>query len=324
VPLLRRRLVMTGDYDGPPSESTMLDAALAEGLKTFQRRHLLSPDGVVGPGTLRELNVPAAARVEQIRLNLERGRWVLHEIGDEDLVVVDIAGYGVRYLKKGHAVWRARAIIGKPYRQTPVFRSEITNIVFNPTWTVPPGIVAKDVLPQLQRGENVLARKQLRVLDRSGNPVDAAQIDWSKYTARNLPYIFRQDAGDSNALGRVKINFDNPHLVYLHDTPSRSLFEQQDRSFSSGCIRVERPLELAGLLLDDPVKWGAAAIHGAVDAGTTRSVPLIRKVPVLLVYWTADEDADGRTVFKRDVYQRDAKLTRALDSRFSVGTRRKI
>jgi murein L,D-transpeptidase YcbB/YkuD len=324
VPLLRRRLAVTGEFGGSSNDATVFDADLAEALKTFQRRHLLNADGVVGPATLHELNVPVSVRIDQIRLNLERGRWVLHEIGDEDLVVVDIAGYGVRYLRSAHVMWRARAIIGKPYRQTPIFRADITNVVFNPTWTVPPGILASDVLPQLKRGENVLARKNLRVLDRSGKPVDSAQIDWSKYTARNVPYMFRQEPGDNNALGHVKINSPNPHLVYLHDTPSRSLFDQNDRSFSSGCIRVERPLELAEILLADPAKWNAAAIQAAVKAGTTRSVNLPHKVAVLFVYWTVDADADGHTLFKRDVYQRDAKLLRALDSRFSVGSRPKI
>src|SRR3974390_3001533 len=123
-----------------------------------------------------------------------------------------------------------------------------------------------------------------------------------------MPYMFRQDPGENNALGLVKINFDNPYLVYLHDTPTRSQFEQTDRSFSSGCIRVQNPLELAQILLADPVKWDAAAIQAAVKSGETRSVNLTRKVPVLIVYWTVDEDPDGHTVFKRDVYQRDPKL----------------
>ena len=292
-------------------------------MRLFQRRHLLADDATVGGATLRELNVPVAARIDQIRINLERGRWVLHEIGDGDLVVVDIAGYGVRYLRDRKVIWRARAIVGQPARQTPVFRAEIDNVVFNPTWTVPPGILARDVLPQMQRGENALARKKLKVYDRDGDPVDPSLVRWSDYTAQNFPYILRQDAGEDNALGRVKINFPNPFLVYLHDTPSRSLFDRPDRPFSSGCIRVERPLELAELLLADPAEWNAAAIRAAVDAGTTRTVVLARKVPVLLIYWTADEDPDGHLVFKRDVYKRDARLLRALDGPFSFGTRKR-
>ena len=321
VPALRRRLALSGDYAGPEGDSPVYDAALVEAVRVFQRRHLLTADGEVGAPTLRELNVPVGERIDQLRINLERGRWVLNEIGDGELLVVDIAGYGVRFVRNHQVIWRTRAIVGQPYRQTPVFRAEIEDVVFNPTWTVPPGILAKDVLPGMQRGENVLAHKRLKMFDRAGRPVDQATVRWSDYTERNFPYVLRQDSGDDNSLGRVKINFPNPYLVYLHDTPSRSLFDRSQRTFSSGCIRIERPLELAELLLADPVNWDAAAIRAAVDSGTTRAVALPRKVPVLLIYWTADADPDGRIVFKRDVYRRDARLLRALDGRFSFGTR---
>lgn len=322
VAALRRRLAASDDYRGPVEGPLLFDAELAESLRAFQRRHGLSVDGALGPATLRELNVSVSARIDQIRVNLERGRWVLNQLGDGDLVVVDIAGFGVRLLHDRKVVWRARAIVGQPYRQTPVFRAEIEDVVFNPTWTVPPGILAKDVLPGLQRGEDVLARKRLRLYDRGGTPVDPAHVRWADYTAQTFPFVLRQDAGDDNALGHVKINFPNPYLVYLHDTPSRSLFDKSDRTFSSGCIRVERPLELAERLLADPAHWDAAAIRAAVEAGTTRTVRLARPVPVLLIYWTAEVDPDdGRVIFKRDVYRRDARLLRALDGRFRFGTR---
>ena len=321
VPTLRRRLAVTDDYAGPPSASEQYDAALAQALKVFQARHLLTADGVLGAATLRELNVPAAARVDQLRINLERGRWVLHEIGDEDLVVVDVAGFGVRYVRNRRTIWQARAIVGRRYRQTPVFRAEIDSVVFNPRWTVPPGILAKDVLPGLKRGEDVLAHKRLGLYTREGRPVDPATVDWSRYSVGSFPFVLRQDAGEENSLGRVKINFPNPYLVYLHDTPTRALFDKDLRSFSSGCIRVERPLELVELLLGDPARWDASAIRAVVDAGVTRTVRLPHHVPVLLIYWTADEDDAGRVVFKRDVYGRDARLRRALDEPFRFGTR---
>jgi murein L,D-transpeptidase YcbB/YkuD len=321
VPALRRRLATSGDYLGADSDSPRYDDALVASVRVFQRRHLLTADGEVGAPTLHELNVPVAARIDQLRVNLERGRWVLNEIGDGDLLVVDIAGYGVRYLRDRKVIWRARAIVGRTYRQTPMFRAEIENIVFNPTWTVPPGILAKDVFPGMQRGNDVLAHKHLRVFDRSGAPVEPSLVDWSDYDARRFPYVLRQDAGEDNALGRVKINFPNPYFVYLHDTPTRSLFDRSQRTFSSGCIRIERPLELVELLLADPARWDAAAIRAAVDAGTTRTVLLPRTVPVLLIYWTADADPDGHVVFKRDVYGRDARLLRALDRRLRSGRR---
>lgn len=323
VPALRRRLKISGDYAGALDDSTTYDVALVAAVKVFQARHLLAPDGAIGPGTLRELNVPVHARIDQVRVNLERARWVLSAIGAEqsDQVIVDIAGFGVRYLRNGRTIWRSRAIVGQEARQTPIFRSQIDRVVFNPTWTVPPGILDKDVIPGMRRGQNVLARKRLKVYDRQNRPVDPATIDWTKYTGNSFPYFLRQDAGDENALGRVKIDFPNTHLVYLHDTPTRSLFDKDERTFSSGCIRVEKPLELAQILLNDPERWNADAIRKVVDAGQTRTVTLATKVPVLLIYWTVDQDDLGRVVFKRDVYDRDPRLLRALDAKFQFGTR---
>jgi murein L,D-transpeptidase YcbB/YkuD len=323
VPALRRRLAVTGDYAGPASDDATFDDALAQAVRAFQSRHQMTPDGVVGAGTLRELNVPVKARIDQLRLNLERGRWVLHEIDEGDLVVVDIAGFNARYLRDGKVVFSSKVIVGKPFRQTPIFRANIEYVVFNPTWTVPPTILDQDVLPGMRRGEDVLKRKGLSVYDRQNRPVDPATIDWKKYTGRNFPYFLRQDAGDDNALGRAKVMFPNPHLVYLHDTPSRSLFDQDQRTFSSGCIRVQKILELVERLLDDPQRWSADEIAKVVATGQTRTVTLRKKVPVLLIYWTADRDEAGHVVFKRDVYGRDAPLLKALDAPFRFGTRAK-
>jgi murein L,D-transpeptidase YcbB/YkuD len=172
----------------------------------------------------------------------------------------------------------------------------------------------------MRRGENVLRRKGLKVYDRQNRPVDPATIDWSKYNGRNFPYFLRQDAGDDNALGRVKIMFPNAHLVYLHDTPSRSLFDKDERTFSSGCIRVQKALELAERVLADP-QWDAAAIDKVVASGQTRTVTLKKKIPVLLIYWTVDRDDAGRVVFRRDVYERDARLLKALEAPFVFGSR---
>jgi murein L,D-transpeptidase YcbB/YkuD len=321
VPALRRRLAVTGDYAGPPSDAADYDAALAEAVRAFQHRHQLTTDAVVGAGTLAALNVPVQARIDQLRINLERARWVLREIDDRDFVIVDIAGFNVRYLRGREVIWQSRVIVGQPARQTPIFRADIEYVVFNPTWTVPPGILDKDVLPGMRRGENVLRRKGLKVYDRQNRPVDPATIDWKRYTGRTFPYFLRQDSGDDNALGRVKIMFPNPHLVYLHDTPTRSLFDRDERTFSSGCIRVQKALELAGLVLDDAERWTPAAIDQVVAAGETRTVPLRRKVPVLLIYWTADRDEAGRVIFRRDVYGRDPPLLQALDAPFTYGRR---
>ena len=318
VPALRARLAAEGDYRGPASEATVYDEPLVAAAKSFQERHLLEPDGVIGPAALKELNVSAERRVSQIRVNLERARWVLHEIGNEDHVLVDIAGYGVRYMHDRKPVWQSRAIVGQPFRQTPAFRAEIQFVVFNPTWTVPPTILANDILPQMRAGKNVLAKKHLKVIDNQGRVIDPAILHWANYTGRNFPYQLRQDPGDDNALGRVKIMFPNPHLVYLHDTPSKSLFDKDLRHFSSGCIRVEKPRELAEIVLADPDNWNKATIDATIDKGETRTVNLKKRIPVLLIYWTVDQDAAGRAMFKPDVYGQDAVLKAALDKRAPV------
>jgi murein L,D-transpeptidase YcbB/YkuD len=304
------------------ADPLLFDVTLEAAVRHFQKRHRLGVDGAVGPATQREMNVPVQARIDQLRLNLERGRWVLHELQkDDDLVVVDIAGFGVRFLRDRKTLWQTRAVVGRPYRQTPIFKSAIDHVVLNPTWTVPPTILDKDVLPAVKKDRGYLAKHGLEVIDRSGRPVPVASIDFSRYSGRNFPYMIRQGAGDDNALGQVKIMFPNPYLVYLHDTPSKALFDKDERAFSSGCIRTERPLELVELLLADPVRWNLAALDAAVATGVTRTVRLPKPVPVLILYWTVDLDDDGSVVFKPDPYGRDAAELRALDQPFRVGRR---
>jgi murein L,D-transpeptidase YcbB/YkuD len=313
VVVLRRRLSASGDDAEAATTSDLFDDSLEGALKRFQTRHLLTPDGAVGPATRRELNVGVAQRIDQIRVNLERARWVLHQRAEGDLVIVDVAGFEVRYLRDRAVIWKTRAQVGQPYRQTPIFRSAIDEIVLNPTWTVPPGILGKDILPAVRRDPAYLENRGLRVIDRSGKPVNSASIDFTRYSGATFPFMIRQDPGPSNALGRVKIMFPNPYLVYLHDTPSQALFEREHRAFSSGCIRTERPLELVELLLANPERWSRAAIEAAVGTGTTRTIRLPKPVLVLMLYWTVDRDDQGAIVFKPDPYARDPKLLKALD-----------
>jgi L,D-transpeptidase YcbB len=320
VVALRRRLAVTGELSGEPLDNDLYDEPLAEAVRTFQDRHRLAADGVVSAATLKELNVPVSGRIGQIRVNLERGRWVLHEITSADLVIVDVAGFQVSFVRNREVVWRGKAQIGKPYRQTPIFKSAIDHVVFNPTWTVPPGILGRDILPAVRRDPGALEKKKLQVIDSQGRPVDPASIEWSRYTGSNFPYMLRQGPGPDNALGLVKIMFPNSHAVYLHDTPSKALFEQSERAFSSGCIRVERPFELAQLVLNDPTNWNDSTIDAVLKGGATRTVRLRTPVPVLIMYWTLDPSAEGPPVFKRDPYDRDPKLLMALDAPSKSGT----
>jgi L,D-transpeptidase YcbB len=320
VRTLRARLAVTETAATNVAQPELFDDDLVEVVRRFQRRHSLTADGAVGPATLRELNVPIATRIDQLRINLERVRWI-PETAASEYVLVDVAGFRVSLIRDDAVAWRTRAVVGRPYRSTPIFGSNITYVVVNPAWTVPPGILAKDTLPAIRRDPAYLEKNRMDVVDRNGRIVDPAGIEWSRYTAANFPYTIRQRPGPQNSLGLVKIMFPNEHLVYLHDTPARTLFARDERAFSSGCIRIERPFDLVELLLDDPTTWNHAALDAVVATGQTRTITLQRPVPVVILYWTAEVDELGRIVFKPDIYHRDAKLLAALDSAFAWGHR---
>lgn len=307
---IRQRLLAEGDLAGETSpDPDLFDETLKQAVIRFQHRHHLDPDGVVGKQTWGAMNVPVQQRIGQIRVNLERAR-VLQDIPDT-AVVVDIAGYEVSLFRDGQQLLRTRAQVGRPYRSTPTFRDEITYIEFNPTWTVPPTILKNDTLTEIRRDPGYLQKKNMQVLTRDGTVVDPASVNWQLYPGRGFPYILRQQPGPNNSLGRLKIMFPNEHLVYLHDTPSKDLFSRSERTFSSGCIRVEKVLELAELLLDDPA-WDQAAIADVIGERKTRRVSLRQPMPIYLVYWTVQVQDDGAVHFKRDPYQRDDAMIDVL------------
>jgi murein L,D-transpeptidase YcbB/YkuD len=311
---LRKRLTISGDMPSADLTSGLFDDGVEAGVKKFQRRHGLEADGLVGKGTLAAMNVGVEARIDQIRVNLERARWVLRNLPDE-YVLTDIAGFKVTYVRDGEVIWQSRAQVGKPYRKTPVFRSEITYLDINPTWTVPPTILRKDIIPKLQRDPGYLKKKDMQVLQHTGKPVDASTIDWSKYSSGRFPYMIRQNPGPQNALGRIKFMFPNEHAVYLHDTPSKSLFGRTERAFSSGCIRVENPYDFAVLLLKSD-RWNRDRILEVVDSQKTTSVRLPAPVTVILLYWTVNATADDPVVFKKDIYNRDGLILTGLNRPF--------
>ncbi len=310
---LRKRLIVTGDLPSDADmESPLFDAGLEQAVIAFQNRHELGADGIVGAQTIMAMNVPAETRVDQLRLSLERIRWISEEV-TEKFVVVNIAGFRVFLIEDGEISWVARAQVGKTYRQTPVFRGDIRYLEINPTWTVPPTILRNDILPKLKQDPNYLVEKNISVIDRDGKKVDPHSIDWNQYS-RGVPYTLRQEPGPGNALGRIKFIFPNEHFVFLHDTPSRSLFERTDRTFSSGCIRVDQPLVLAEKLLDDPEKWNQASLEAVIDGRKTQRIFLEDTVPVVIIYLTAMlEPVSDDVRFMKDVYDRDQPLLDALN-----------
>ncbi len=311
---LRRRLLASADLDPAVAlDPDHHDTATVAALQAFQRRHGLAVDGVLGPHTLAALNVGVSRRIDQIRVNLERLRWISHDI-EPAFVAVNIASFHAAYVRDREVVWRSRAIVGREYRATPVFRAAIRYLELNPSWTVPPTILRKDVLPAIRAAPDYLERHDMQVIGRDGRAVDPAGIDWQNARAGRFPYLIRQRPGAANALGRIKFIFPNPYAVYLHDTPKRALFEHARRDFSSGCIRIEDPLGLAELLLGDAARWPRAHIEQAIASGVTRRVDLPQPVTVMILYLTAYPGADGTAQFRRDLYGRDAAVRAALDA----------
>jgi len=311
VPALRRRLVATGDLAAADVlDGDVFDTALERAVRRFQHRHGLNGDGVVGATTLAEMAVPVEVRIDQVRANLERGRWILRDL-PASFIVVNVAGQRLYLVRGGSTAWETRVVVGRLATRTPTFVAALSEVVLNPTWTVPASI-APEVVADARSDPAYLSRQGFQVLDAGGGAVDPAAVEAALAGEGRFPYRFRQAPGRSNALGGVKLNFDNPYGVYLHDTPARSFFAREHRTFSHGCIRVEDPLRLAELALDDPA-WDRKALEAAVAGGATRSLKPAYPWPILILYWTAAADYDGDLHLYRDVYGRDPALLAALD-----------
>jgi murein L,D-transpeptidase YcbB/YkuD len=317
VSILRDRLRSTEDFTGPdPVDPAVFDEGLEAAVKRFQNRHGIDADGKVGPRSLEELNIPVEARIDQIRASLERIRWVFRDIGI-DFIIVDIAGFHLYLYQEGEEMWSTRVQVGKPFHATPVFKDRLRYLDFNPTWTIPPGILRRDTLPAIRRDNDYLSRNNMSVVTTSGEIVDPSTVDWAATATKGFPYMIRQEPGPHNALGRVKFMFPNKYMVYLHDTPSKGLFSRSERAFSAGCIRTENPFDLAELLLEDQ-GWDRARIDQTLASKKTTRVNLSEPLTVMLLYWTAQADAEGTVFFRKDVYNRDAPIIEGLDEPFRV------
>ena len=316
VSKLRKRLIVSGYFEGTNTKSDHFDEELENAVERFQIRHRLVVDGVVGKNTYKALNIPIKRKVDQIRVNLERARWISRDI-PEEFIVVDIAGFRIYHYRNFNIKWTSKVQIGKPFRKTPVFNAWIKYLVFNPTWTVPPTILKKDIIPKIKKNPEYLQKMKISVIDSENKIVDPYSVNWSKYSDRYVPYTFRQEPGPHNALGRIKFIFPNKHFIYLHDTPSRSLYARKERAFSSGCIRVEKDIELAEILLNDPEKWNQQNIQNHFDTLKTKRVNLLKPMLISLLYWTVRFDEKGEIIFKKDVYDRDGAVLEGLNEEFA-------
>lgn len=313
---LRARLEATGDI-GPLEDGVeggdMYDEALAAAVRTFQARASLDPDGVVGARTLAQLNITPADRVTQLEANLERWRWLPDDLGRRH-IRVNIADFSLEARADGVVERRHDVIVGRLYRRTPVFSGSMTYMVVNPWWETPHSLASRDKLPAFQRDPEAVTRLGFQVIDRSGVVVDPATIDWTAITASDFPYRIRQAPGPMNALGEVKLMFPNRHNVYLHDTPTRDLFSSTRRDFSSGCVRVRDPLELAAWALAETPGITPERLAEIAAGSAETPITLARALPVHILYWTAVSDEAGGVRFVDDVYDRDGRVTAALEA----------
>lgn len=320
LPEIRRRLTALGDIPDPAgtgtpfTDPTLYSEDLDPVIPNFQARHGLEPDGIIGKQTLAAVNLMPVERIRQIDASLERWRWLPQSLGD-DYVIVNIAGFGLQLVMDGREALRSRVIVGRPYRQTPVFSDRIRYLVFNPTWTVPRKLMIEDLLPEIVRDPAYLDRQDISVYQGWGadrQKIDPAAIDWPSLSRNNFPYQLVQEPGPLNALGQVKFMFPNPYAVYLHDTPGQYLFGRQERSFSSGCIRVEKPMELAEQLLAGAPEWNRTTIDRLLEEKTPVTAILPEPIAIYIQYWTAWVDEAQRIQFRDDIYNRDFRLLAQL------------
>jgi len=304
---IKRRLLFWKDLDHVDSLTNVYDRATYKAVKKFQFRHGLVPDGVIGLSTVNALNISKDIRKEQIIANLERWKWYPKNMGNH-YIIVNIPAFELRIIKDGDTIERKRVVVGIDKRKTPILSSTFSNIVFNPTWTVPPTILKEDLTPSATSDRSYFAARDITIYDYKGNVVSPEK--WNPEKAKGYRYV--QAPGHGNSLGNVKFNFPNHYTVYLHDTNHRDYFGRNYRSLSSGCVRVENPLLLAAYMLDDEKNWSIEKIDELIASKKTTSINLKQKIKLHQLYWTASLTDKGELDFRADIYNLDRDLYKKL------------
>jgi murein L,D-transpeptidase YcbB/YkuD len=315
---LRQRLVVSGDLEDDEGKTgEFFDKLLEQAVLRFQKRHGLKVDGIVGHATLKALLVPVEIRARQIELNMERMRWSSRKLGQR-YIIVNIADYSLDVVENDHTILSMKVVVGKPFWHTPVFSKKMTYLVLNPSWNVPKNITIKDILPKIKKDSGYLHKKNFKVLTDWGNTaqeIDPDTIDWSTVTANTFKYRLRQEPGSLNPLGRIKFMLPNRFSVYLHDTPHKGLFARNARSFSHGCIRLEKPVILAEYLLKDDPNWSREKILDSINNGKKENVTISKPIDVHILYLTAWVDENSLLQFRDDIYGRDRRLDESLQKK---------
>ena len=299
---IKKRLLFWKDLSGKDSLTHIYDKKTFEAVKNFQERHGLVADGVIGAGTISALNYSKNKRKEQIIANLERWRWFTNDFA-ENYFIINIPDYSLNVVENQDTTLVRNVVVGTNKRKTPIITSILKTVVFNPTWTVPPTILKEDVVPAMKRNRNYLANKNITIYDTSGNVVEPHA--WNENKPNNYRYV--QSPGYNNSLGLMKILFPNHHSVYLHDTNHRNYFGRNNRSLSSGCVRVENPLELAEHILNDSVRFSKVKIDTIIASKKTMSFKIVKKYALYQWYWTA-WSKKNQLIFRADIYNLDSDL----------------
>lgn len=299
---IKKRLIYWKDLQPSDSLTPVYDKKMVLAVKKFQIRHGLAPDAIIREGTIASLNFSKEQRIHQIIANLERWKWYPKQIGNEYLII-NIPDYKLTLVKDNDSLRTHRVIVGRAKRKTPILSSKLTQVVFNPTWTVPPTILREDVIPAILKNRRYLSESNIKVYDSNGRIVHSN--DWQLSKAKTYRYV--QSPGTFNSLGMVKIIFPNRFSVYLHDTNHRDYFDKIDRSLSSGCVRVENPLELTEYLLSNGVNWNLDKITETLQNEKTKFVKINKDISLHLLYWTAWSEKD-LLIFRDDIYNLDADL----------------
>ncbi|MEF2550069.1 L,D-transpeptidase family protein [Aurantimonas sp. A2-1-M11] len=310
VPVLRQRLAIAGDMASSAGASPAFDTYVDAGVKRFQARHGLPADGVVSDHTYKAMNVAADLRLGQLQTNLQRLSEKLGTELGQRFVMVNIPAASIEAAENGRIVQRHTAVVGKVDRQTPILDSRITNLNLNPYWHAPASIVRKDIIPLMQKDPTYLERNAIRIFDGNGQEIPPQTIDWN--TEEAVKYLFRQDPGKINAMASVKINFPNPHAVYMHDTPQQSLFSELMRFESSGCVRVQNVRDLIVWLARDVPGWDRQRIEQVIAARERQDIDLLNPVPVHFIYMTAWATDPTVVQFRDDIYHRDGSEQLAM------------
>jgi len=309
---LRKRLFLTGDFTGNTS-TNIFDSSFVETILAMRECYGLSNDTIIDSRLIRELNIPVALRLRKMMINIERWKWVPADPG-ANFIAVNIPEYMMHVFENGKVIKDMKVIVGKTANQTVVFSGDLKYVVLSPYWVIPRSIIVKETLPALKRNPGYLSRHNMEVVTNTNPPkvVPPSQINYSNYSGSNFPYVIRQKPGPSNSLGYVKFLFPNSFSIYLHDTPSRNLFEENTRSFSHGCIRIAEPLWLADYLLRNDTVWNEESIKTAMHSGKEKYVTLKETIPVYITYFTSWVDKNGRLNFRKDIYGHDQKLEKEL------------